>query len=359
MQAMQGLSSLVPGPSVVGKAPVNASSGRVDVPATQAASMQPERNTIVEAASADRGTVDELALNLATATLLVCRDCKRQATKKDFTQSQLRKAQPRCRACSQMDNPSRGAGRVAALHEPPAELIDAATSSATALHGHRPLNFGYMTYVDKLFSLACFPELVALRVFPSAKDVSESMAALAAARRHLDGDGRPAGAVVRCVVVGDGNTPRTATLAAFLTEWQCVSVDPAMKPGWQGGPDKHGVQRLTCHALTWDDYVAAAAEEARAAAAPPPSVLVLIAVHSHHRFRGGGSVDAARRACGDGDVRTVLVSMPCCHKYSHAQDCGLPHESVDDFGVFSACRRINVWKWAAGVAAGECVECVA
>lgn len=291
----------------------------------------------------------------ATVTLLVCRDCQRQASRSEFTQSQLRKDAPRCRACS-----AGSAGRpprVAALHEPTAELVDAATGSATALHGHQRGNFGYSTYVDKLFSLACFPELVARRVFPSAKDISESMAALAAARRHLDADAGPA-ASVRCIVVGDGNTPRTAALAAFLTEWQCVSVDPAMRPGWQGGPDEHGVKRLTCHALAWEDYVVATtAEQSSAAVATPPSVLVIIAVHSHHRFSGSGSVDAARRACGGGAVRTVLVSMPCCHRYSHVHDCGPPLESADDYGVFSACRRIHVWKWADGVSAGECVTC--
>lgn len=289
-----------------------------------------------------------------TATpLLVCRDCRRQAPRSDFTQSQLRKEAPRCRACS-----AGSAGlppRVAALHEPPTELVDAAASSA-ALHGHQPHNFGYTTYLDKCFALTCFPELMALRVFPNVKDISESMAALAAARRHLTG-GAPA-AVVRCVVVGDGNTPRTAALAAFLTDWQCVSVDPAMKPGWQGGPDKHGVQRLTCHALTWEDYVVAAAAEEARAATRPPTALILIAVHSHHRFSGGGSVDAARRACGDGNVPTLLISMPCCHRYSHVHDCGPPLESADDYGVFSACRRIHVWKWPSSrPEPGECVAC--
>ena len=42
----------------------------------------------------------------------------------------------------------------------------------------RPNNFGYCNYLDQLFSLDCFPDIVNLQAFTSAKDVSESMAAI-------------------------------------------------------------------------------------------------------------------------------------------------------------------------------------
>ena len=39
-------------------------------------------------------------------------------------------------------------------------------------------NWGYTTYLDRLFSMRCFEDLVRLRLFPGAKDMSESMGAL-------------------------------------------------------------------------------------------------------------------------------------------------------------------------------------
>ena len=44
--------------------------------------------------------------------------------------------------------------------------------------------FGPSLLADKAFALDCFPDLVAQRVFPTAKDVTESFAALNAAQRH-------------------------------------------------------------------------------------------------------------------------------------------------------------------------------
>jgi hypothetical protein len=66
------------------------------------------------------------------------------------------------------------------------------TTTTTTLHGRRaasgmnrrPNNFGYCDYVDKLFGMNCFGDIAALGVVQSAKDVSESMAALQGVARH-------------------------------------------------------------------------------------------------------------------------------------------------------------------------------
>ena len=98
----------------------------------------------------------------------------------------------------------------------------------------RPNNWGYSAYVDKVYGMGCFAELVRLRVFLDAKDISESYGALqAGVRQGLLGDhslrqagqkGGDAAAAERqggvlCISIGDGSTPRTACLAAFLTGW--------------------------------------------------------------------------------------------------------------------------------------------
>ena len=117
-----------------------------------------------------------------------------------------------------------------------------------------PRNWGYTTYLDKVFSMRCFEDLVRMRVFPDAKDISESYGFLQAAiRRGMSGNRakgsnrhrvkpeRRRGVLV--ISIGDGSTARTATLAAFLTSWTCVSVDPMLRPEWTGR-HPHGVKRL-------------------------------------------------------------------------------------------------------------------
>ena len=113
----------------------------------------------------------------------------------------------------------------------------------------RPGNFGYVNYVDSLFQMGCFEDIVRLRLFPSAKDVSESMGALQAAATFMNAtpagrtcipiptEGGPASVSVPALekkvtasrarwrapgvlmlAVGDGSTPQTAGLASFLTK---------------------------------------------------------------------------------------------------------------------------------------------
>ena len=50
----------------------------------------------------------------------------------------------------------------------------------------RPQNWGYTTYLDRVFGMRCFEDLVRLRVFPDAKDISESYGALQACTHKVD-----------------------------------------------------------------------------------------------------------------------------------------------------------------------------
>ena len=162
-----------------------------------------------------------------------------------------------------------------------------------------PRNWGYSNHLDRVFSLRCFQDLVRLRVFPDAKDISESFGALQAALRDGVGDGTSASAKaaekldhVLCLSVGDGATARTATLAAFLTGWHAVSVDPLLRPDWCGdGP--HGVQRLSGFAAKFEDFMADAAALAGIAAAVGTP-------------RAGGAADGGGGGGGESDDDAVL-----------------------------------------------------
>lgn len=72
------------------------------------------------------------------------------------------------------------------------ELLSADGAGSTERSGRsggrrnriHPRNWGYTTYLDRVFGMRCFNELVRLRVFPDAKDISESYGALQAAARY-------------------------------------------------------------------------------------------------------------------------------------------------------------------------------
>ena len=149
-----------------------------------------------------------------------------------------------------VDDESRRESRRAASAEARAKkaLLDPARSR-NAERSRAELDSGrsYSRYVTELLKLACGPELVRLRLFPDAKELTESFAANNAARSFLwskNAAGRarvdPADAAVTCVAVGDGNTPRTAALFAFLTRWHCVAVDPEMVE-WREWRKRRGV----------------------------------------------------------------------------------------------------------------------
>ena len=215
----------------------------------------------------------------------------------------------------------------------------------------KPNNFGYCNYIDKLFALDCFPDIVACGAFTTAKDVSESMAALQAATFH--------GTTTRkqneqenvlCLSIGDGSTPRSAVLVAFLKKgWRSISIDPALKPEWEG--NHASIRGLYGFCGTLEEFVAAATTSTLPPGDyPPPDHIVLLCVHSHARFVGSASVANIRTLYGsggaDGVVPMTIVSLPCCAKFRHVGDIGRPPDvQYEDDCVFSACRTVEVWNF--------------
>src|SRR5687767_13024693 len=70
-------------------------------------------------------------------------------------------------------------------------------------------------YFDQLLSLRCVLDLLAHEVFPNAKEITESLAAVRAAFKYSGLDSGDTSIQVVCV--GDGATPRTAATFAFRT----------------------------------------------------------------------------------------------------------------------------------------------
>lgn len=205
----------------------------------------------------------------------------------------------------------------------------------------RPNNHGYCDYVDKLFSLNCFPDIVARKVFTSAKDVSESMASIQAAAQYglqsTNKKKKKKGNRIKCLCIGDGSTPRTAVLACYLKQWECVSIDPALQDDWHGVQPK-GVRGLVGFKGTLEEFMKTQPQEEQA----EYDHLLLLCVHSHARLHKDESVPCIMARYGD--IPTTLVSLPCCPTFRSQKDVGrAPDHVYEDDCVFSQCRKVEIW----------------
>ena len=188
--------------------------------------------------------------------------------------------------------------------------------------------------------MKCFPDIVQLQAFTSAKDVSESMAALQAASQHGLVRKNTKGGRVKCLCIGDGSTPRTAVLGCFIKKWDCVSIDPALKEEWEGENPK------TIHGLlgfvgTIDEFVTSNNDANNQG---KYDSLILLCVHSHAPLKGLASIENIMAKYNN--IPTTLVSLPCCPKFRSQKDVGRrPVVEYEDDCVFSACRTVQLWNF--------------
>ena len=92
-------------------------------------------------------------------------------------------------------------------------------------------------YIDEFLSLKCAEDLIAHKIYPNAKEITESFSVLHALRTYLNSSSKDPShrdyhfenSNVTAVVIGDGSTPRIASLLCFITKWNSVySVDPML-----------------------------------------------------------------------------------------------------------------------------------
>jgi hypothetical protein len=175
-------------------------------------------------------------------------------------------------------------------------------------------------YLDELCRLKCASELLdpRMKLFPNAKEITESFAAFRAVRLHLRDLFPLDDEAVTLVAVGDGCRPRTGATFAYRTRWRCVSVDPLLRT-----PSKYaGIQRLSCEVRRVEElsqwYLDAA---------------VIVAVHSH------ASLPATLRSIGA--TRRAVVAIPCCVRQELKRD---PDIEYKDYGIFSPHRTVKIWR---------------
>ncbi|KAL3802944.1 hypothetical protein HJC23_011567 [Cyclotella cryptica] len=260
----------------------------------------------------------------------------------------------------------------------------------------RPTHIADCKYIDCVLSMPCYAKLNSMELFYSSKDVSVSMAALDAVKLYgtvdseyfiaHDGDGNkvvprsvrkgrnaenggsspkndknvnPKSIV--CLVIGEGNLPRTAVLASLHYGWTTLSIDPTLSEDWDGFqddvPNYTGYSGTISEFMT-DDYTDSFLELSSSQSNVQHLVIVAIqTTKDQMRLKGRSNINEIRARYED--VPTTLVSMSPLRKATLAPkrrdgQCGSklekdvgyePNCSYIDEGVFSACRLVEVWNF--------------
>jgi len=147
-------------------------------------------------------------------------------------------------------------------------------------------------------------------MFPNAKEITESFAAFDACK-YL---GVKQKERICIVCVGDGHKPRTAALCAFMSCWECYSIDPEMNK------TDFPVKRLTCFNKKIEDVQLNL--DCRT---------VILCVHSHAKLSVClENIKAPRRD---------LVSIPCCFP-DNLSDIDT---TFRDDNIWSEKNRVNIY----------------
>ncbi|CAF1141919.1 unnamed protein product [Adineta ricciae] len=211
----------------------------------------------------------------------------------------------------------------------------------------------HLDYLDEFLRLRCAPDLISMGIFPNAKEVTESFAIWSAIRRHilpnLSSTSSTTGRRNAIIVVGDGMTPRTAGLCAYLTKglWQCFSIDPILQ--YDSYTDMAFLNRRSLttidHCNEWK-----ATEGLRMARAKIQSVSILcrqaivVMMHAHV------TLDDAIAAINASEGIVGIVTCPCCKWGPYQQEWlgKLPHQQYKDSNLLSTKNQMNVWYFPEG-----------
>ena len=172
-------------------------------------------------------------------------------------------------------------------------------------------------YINEFFKLKCAPDLLTYKLFPNAKEITESFAAFrGVATLIMPGRFDFNSENVKIICVGDGHTPRTAALFAMRTKWDCYSVDPVLRN------NEYPITRLSLYNNKIEDLDLSF----------PDDIVVIVCVHSHAKIK-----DMLDYIHGK---ERHLLSIPCCvtHEIADKQYIGYL-----DTNIWSDKNLVKVW----------------
>jgi len=166
-------------------------------------------------------------------------------------------------------------------------------------------------YINYFIGLKSAIDMLRLNLFPNAKEITESMGGFNSIKHFPIRRDDPN---INIVVVGDGHKPRTAALCAFMSKWNCVSIDPELRR------TEYPIKRLTCYKSKIEDLKLEF---------DSPTVLLL--VHSH----------APSLPCIENIKAPIkyISSIPCCFP----DNFGIPDTTYIDENIWSPKNRVNTY----------------
>lgn len=179
-------------------------------------------------------------------------------------------------------------------------------------------------YFTEFIQLSCAVDLLECKLFPDAKELSESFGAFNAWRTHLSGEFDANDESITLLSVGDGCTPRTAGLFAFRTRWHCIAVDPEMGKS-KDSKTTYDIARLQHHRAKIEEMKISTKR------------VVVVCVHAHVPL----ATTLASISSDDGTA--ACIAMPCCNFYSSIDAPGDKLEYSDP-GILSPHRTVRVWR---------------
>lgn len=186
-------------------------------------------------------------------------------------------------------------------------------------------------YIDKFIKRwKSAVDLMLTGYFPDSKEITESMGTLYFASKFAEFNNKE----VTHFVLGDGVFPRTASMAAFITKWKNVSIDPVMKVE-RAEIKEHPLNGQTkvienvrtikcgCQDYKWDERDSG-------------KIAVVSAVHCH---ASSGQIEDFISEIWHHFDSIYLIDMPCCISHKELNEIyGDPDEEFYDMNVFSPHR---------------------
>eukprot|EP01083_Nonionella_stella_P217096 779604_1 len=199
-------------------------------------------------------------------------------------------------------------------------------------------------YIDEFLSLKCATDLMGHNIYPNCKEITESFSVLHALRKYLNASSKNVekhkkyhfeNSDVTAIVVGDGTTPRIASLLCYITKWDNVySVDPQLRikknKSW-----KH-IQHLTCLQSKIEDITIKINDNHN---------VIVVFMHSHVLLEESLSSICFSNRNNKGNEMCV-VTVPCCqfmqkHKTLYGQQ---PDHTFEDISMASSKNTFYIWK---------------
>mmetsp|Transcript_37716 Transcript_37716/g.73078 ORF Transcript_37716/g.73078 Transcript_37716/m.73078 type:complete len:335 (+) Transcript_37716:144-1148(+) len=195
-------------------------------------------------------------------------------------------------------------------------------------------------YINEFLQCRCAPELLGLGLYPNAKEITESFSMFNTVRRHLKNEFDTRDPDVVCVVVGDGNSPRTAAMLCYRTSWQVHSIDPIMKLDGKWARTRN----LTTYRAKIEDV---------SILIPRGKKVLVVCMHTHvtlecclYSLRIERQSDDESKEDRSKKVQVGIIACPCC-QFTEIQTSvfGIaPDKTYKDISLLSDKNTIHLWK---------------